>query len=165
MKVCVKFARENLWKIGLWKMYNGLLAFKGCNQQLEMLPTYVENLPNRWARMCCLCLWNIMEMIFCLFWSCVKKTPKLISWSFFCVHVLSFFKSFFMWASQQLVLTMQVGFCGVRKKKVCTMLLNKVAPIFKFYKLCWVKDKGTLGPHETKIWGGYNFYCVDVEHK
>jgi hypothetical protein len=65
-----------------------------------------------------------------------------------------------MWASQQLVLTMQVGFCGVRKKKVCTMLLNKVAPIFKFYKLCWVKDKGTLGPHETKIWGGYNFYCV-----
>lgn len=71
----------------------------------------------------------------------------------------SFFKVFFTWASQQLVLKMQVVFCGVRKK-VCTMLLNQVAPIFKFYKLCWVKDKGTLGPHETTIWGGYNFYGV-----
>ncbi len=51
-------------------------------------------------------------------------------------------------------------FCGARKKKVCTMLLNKMAPNFKFHKLCWVKDKGTLGPHETKNWGGYNFYGI-----
>ncbi len=94
MKVCVKFARENLWKNGLWKMDNGLLAFKGGNQQLEMLPIYVENLPNWWVRMCCLCLWNIMEMIICPFWSRVKKIPKLISWSFLCVHVLFILKNF-----------------------------------------------------------------------
>lgn len=77
MKVCVKFAIKNLWKIGLWKMYNGLLAFKGGNQQLEMLPIYIENLPNRWVSMCYLCLWDIMEMIFCPFWSCVKNNSKI----------------------------------------------------------------------------------------